>query len=307
MKTVVRLYENYDEAERTIAELANVGLDDRQIGLLTSAAANRANRHRHMNALELGEVGSVAANDRMLRLLDSKRGNGVLGALVALGIPHGDAASFVAGVRAGNTLEVVTIEDDKEAETVSIMQKRSFVASGANEEVVPIVKEDIKVGKRERAAGGVKVTTHVTTRPIDQTIAVREERVRVERHPVDREADCADDAFRDRVVEMKATAERPVVTKRARVVEEIRVHKDVSEHVETVRDTIRHTEVRVDQVAGDDVSELEPAYQFGEQLANDSRGASWAEMSVRAKSLWEATHPGTWARFEDAIRFGWNR
>jgi len=303
MRTVVRLYKDYDEAEQTMAELANLGLDDRQIGLLTSAAANLANGHRHLNALDLSDVGAVAANDRMLKLLDSRRGNGVLGALVALGIPRSDATSFLDGVRAGKTLEIVTIEDDKEAETVSIMQRRAAVAGGGTEqEVVPVVKEEIKIGKREYTAGGVKIATHVATRPIDQTIAVREEHVRVERRPVGRDAECSDDAFRDHVVEMKATGEQPVVTKRARVVEEIRVHKDVADHVETIRDSLRHTEVEVDEGDG-----LEPAYRFGEQLASDTQGASWHEAVARAKSLWEAKMPGTWAKFEDAIRFGWNR
>ena len=47
------------------------------------------------------------------------------------------------------------------------------------------------------------------------------------------------------VIEMTETAEEPVVTKQARVVEEVVVHKEVTEHTETVRGAERHTEVDV--------------------------------------------------------------
>jgi stress response protein YsnF len=39
-----------------------------------------------------------------------------------------------------------------------------------------------------------------------------------------------------------------VVNKEARVVEEIRLAKEVDEHNETIRDTVRHTEVDVDHI-----------------------------------------------------------
>ena len=45
------------------------------------------------------------------------------------------------------------------------------------------------------------------------------------------------------VIEMTETAEEPVVSKRARVVEEVVVQKEVTEHTETVRGTARHTNV----------------------------------------------------------------
>lgn len=44
---------------------------------------------------------------------------------------------------------------------------------------------------------------------------------------------------------MKAFAEEPVVTKRARITEEIRVHADRDEHVQKIAETLRHTDVKV--------------------------------------------------------------
>ena len=91
MKTVVRMYERFDDAERTADELARAGLDDRQIGLVTTNASARNGRHR-MSAVDLPELGRIAATERMLRLLDAKRRpNGVIGALAALGVPEASA------------------------------------------------------------------------------------------------------------------------------------------------------------------------------------------------------------------------
>ncbi|MCU1294871.1 MAG: hypothetical protein JWP08_3721, partial [Bryobacterales bacterium] len=52
----------------------------------------------------------------------------------------------------------------------------------------------------------------------------------------------------EQVFEVKEYAEEPVVSKQARVVEEVRVHKDATERTETVRDNVRHTEVNVENV-----------------------------------------------------------
>ena len=76
-----------------------------------------------------------------------------------------------------------------------------------------------------------------------------EERITVNRRVVDRPIDDGQaDTFRDRSLEIKASAEEPIITKRAHVVEEIRIHKDRTERVETVNDTLRHTEVELSEL-----------------------------------------------------------
>ena len=56
----------------------------------------------------------------------------------------------------------------------------------------------------------------------------------------------SDDLFRDRSIEMEERSEEPVVSKEAKVHEELRVHKDVEQRTETVKDTVRSTEVEVE-------------------------------------------------------------
>ena len=61
--------------------------------------------------------------------------------------------------------------------------------------------------------------------------------------------------FEEGVIEIKEHSEVPVVSKEARVVEEVSVKKDVDEHDEKVKDSVRKTEVDVEKMRKDDVSD----------------------------------------------------
>lgn len=115
------------------------------------------------------------------------------------------------------------------------------------------VQEELHVGKREVEGGGVRVRSRIVERPVEETLRLREEHVRVERHDVNRPITDSDRAaFQDRDIELTERAEVPVVNKEARVVEEIKISKDVDERTETVRDTVRNTEVDIDNLDSDD-------------------------------------------------------
>jgi uncharacterized protein (TIGR02271 family) len=115
---------------------------------------------------------------------------------------------------------------------------------------VPVVEEELKIGKREVERGGVRVQTSIEERPVEEKVNLREEHVRVERRPVDRPATQADinQAQHGRTVEVREHSEQPVVQKEARVVEEVVVGKEATQRTETVRETVRKTDVEVEQV-----------------------------------------------------------
>jgi len=119
-----------------------------------------------------------------------------------------------------------------------------------NELVIPIVDEELEVGKRVVEQGGVRVHSHMTERPVEKSVRLRDERVTVERRPVDRALSTAEAEarFRDGSFEMKAVSEVPIVGKRAHVVEEIFITKTVTERIEKVRDTLRHTDAQVSEL-----------------------------------------------------------
>jgi uncharacterized protein (TIGR02271 family) len=124
-------------------------------------------------------------------------------------------------------------------------------AASGEEETIPVMEEQIDIGKRAVERGGVRVRTYVRETPVEEQVTLREEHVRVERRPADRAADdLLPDAFQDRTIEVRETAEEAVVSKTARVTEEVVIRKDVEERVETVRDTVQRTEVEVEDTRG---------------------------------------------------------
>jgi uncharacterized protein (TIGR02271 family) len=110
---------------------------------------------------------------------------------------------------------------------------------------VPVIQEELEIGKRTIERGGVRVHSHVEEMPVEEVIRLREEHVEVERRAVDRPVSAAD-AFGEVTVEVTETAEQPVVAKVARVVEEVVVGKKTEEHDETIEDTVRRQDVEVE-------------------------------------------------------------
>ena len=118
---------------------------------------------------------------------------------------------------------------------------------------IPIIEENLEVGKRTVQTGGVRVRSRIVEKPVEEELRLRQERVYVERNEVNRPATEADfQNFTEGETEITESAEVPVVNKEARVVEEVSLGKDVDERTETVRDTVRKTEVDVDKL--DDTS-----------------------------------------------------
>ncbi len=203
---------------------------------------------------------------------------------------------------------------------------------------IPVVEEEVQVGKRAVPGGTVRVYSHMTEKPVQEQVQLRDEQVKVERRPVNRAASEADlNAFKEEVVEVRENREEAVVTKQARVVEEVIVSKDVNQRTETVNDKVRRTEVEVENVGanagvqtrGYDVytndfrsnfntlyakqgytyEQYEPAYRYGSTVANDKRytGKDWAVIESDVQRDWEMDHKGTWQKFKDSIRYGWER
>lgn len=121
-------------------------------------------------------------------------------------------------------------------------------AAGTEEERIPLVEEQLRVGKRVHQEGRVRVRTYVREVPVQEQVRLHEEHVQVERRPVDRPLTGADaaDAFRDRTIEATESAEEAVLSKEARVREEVVVRKTAEDRQQTVSDKLRRTEVEVE-------------------------------------------------------------
>ena len=121
-----------------------------------------------------------------------------------------------------------------------------------SDQTIQVIEENLQVGKREVETGGVRLRSRIVERPVEEHLRLREERINIQRTPVNRPASSADlNNFQEGTIEMTEHAEVPVVNKEARVVEEVTLGKEVTEHDEVVRDTVRNTEVDVDNLSSD--------------------------------------------------------
>jgi uncharacterized protein (TIGR02271 family) len=280
-----------------------------------------------------------------------------VGTLSACGIPEAEAHEYAEGLRRGGGVVLVDAADDRADRAVAIMERypamnleartgaeaarehgRAGTREGETGDVtIPVVEEELQVGTRQVRRGGVRLYTRVTEQPVEETVRLRDEEVHVERRPVDRPATEADfAAAKERAVEVTETDEEPVVRRQARVVEEVVVSKDVEEHTETVRDTVRRTEVEVEPVgaehpreargfdtydadfrghyktslagSGQPYERWSPGYRYGYELAGDRRyaGRDWTAIEPEARRDWEARHQGTWEEFKNTIRYAWD-
>lgn len=193
--------------------------------------------------------------------------------LKAMFMPEGDRHTIEESMRRGGYVLVATVDDDRADEAESRLEEAGAVdlraretewrAAGWNpppstpaaedgdrEVTVPVVEESLRVGKREVNRGSVRVRSYMIEEPVHEEVRLREERVDVQRRPVQTSerstvAGSQGDAFQERTVEVSETAEEAVVGKEAHVKEEVVVSKTASDRVERIDDTVRRTEVEV--------------------------------------------------------------
>lgn len=145
----------------------------------------------------------------------------------------------------GTYAGAATMPAAKPAATAPTMPATATSAMG--DDKIQVLEENLRVGKREVAGGQVRIRSYVVERPVEAQVTLREERVTLERHPVDRPVgDIGADAFRERTIDVTGTSEEAVIAKDIRVVEEIGLRKEATERTETVKDTVRRTEVEIE-------------------------------------------------------------
>lgn len=240
--TLVSLFHTDEQATKALSDLRTAGIPQQSIQTL-------------------GGVSRSSAPEQSLATLKT------------LNLPAKDLQILSEGLKSGGTLIVVRAEEayaDK-AEDVferhhanqiderSIATQSKVPATQAKratattaDAVIPIVEEELVVGKRKVERGGVRVFSRVVETPVEEEVVLREEHATVERHAVNRPISEADfDKLQNQSIEVHEMAEEAVVGKTARVVEEVYVGKETTDQTQQVKDTIRKTQVEVEQVAPD--------------------------------------------------------
>lgn len=328
---VVAVFDEYNEAQSTVNELLVAGFNKNEVKL----------------SAEDEEAGTRSPRTEQPR---EKSLKGFFQSLFGFENKEDDARIYDEAVRHGNYVVTAIAETEEKSELASeVMSHHHPVdldqhssewlgpsaeerdlgaesrpsASLEESKSIPVIEEEVKVGKREVQHGAVRIFQRITEVPIEEELTLREERVVVERIPVDKPATEADlGAFKEGNVELRERAEEPVISKRARVVEEVRVGKEVTERKQKVKETARRTDVEVERTgAGDDqyrshwqqnyanqggrYEDYEPAYRYGANVSLSQlyRGRRWDEIEPDLKRDWEARNPNSaWERFKESVR-----
>jgi uncharacterized protein (TIGR02271 family) len=255
--TVIGLFEDADDAQEAVQKLVEKGFGRDDIDITaagnyagTGSDAGRGESHEgfgdkidnFFSSLFGGDDDEAGRHSEVLR-------HG--GTLVTVHAVSGDRAETAADILD----ECGAIDVDERSAQYRGTGQQDYDRTDRTREAtaaIPVVEEQLEVGKREVERGGVRVRSRVVERPVQEELRLREEHVNVERRPVDRPATEADlNRVTEGTFEVTERAEQAVVNKQARVVEEVAIGKEVQERTETVSDTLRKTEVDVERVEGD--------------------------------------------------------
>ncbi len=268
-RALTALFDTKGGAQQAVSDLEAAGVLRRDIAVIEGAAAATGNgtahegvlaslkelfmpdedRHAYAEGLRRGgtlvtvKTGQVDT-DRLLDILDrdgavdmdqretSWRGDGWTGYRAPA---VGTVAEGSHTTRAGDTPGVAGLSGSSLTTDVA-----------DREDVIQLYREQLDVGKREVSHGRLRVRSYVVETPVNEQVTLRTESVQVDRRSVDRAVDATDAVFQDRTIELEEFAEEAVMSKEARVVEEVSLRKEVHDRTETIHDTVRRTEVEIE-------------------------------------------------------------
>jgi len=117
------------------------------------------------------------------------------------------------------------------------------------EEVLRLAEEQLDVGKKVVEIGKARVRRFIIEKPVESRVTLHEEHASMTRRPVTDAGLTKDVDWSDKTFEITETAEQPVVSKSAHIAEEVVIRMEGSDHVETVRDTLRRQQVELERPA----------------------------------------------------------
>ena len=328
-QTVIGVFDTYDHAEQAKQQLITRGFSANDVQVRAHSA-------------DLGGTGtSSAGTTTTTTTTTSGHDVGFMDSVRnffsdLFGPNADDAGHYSEAVRRGGAVVAVTVADESRVDSAREalaatgavdIQKRvaewkqtgyqGYSAGAApftrdeiaqeRSRVIPVVEEELEVGKRQVDLGAVRVVSRMVETPVNESVTLREERANIERRPVDRTASEADLAnFREASIEVRETAEQAVVNKTARVVEEVTVGKTASERVEQVSDSVRKTVVDV-QNDGKATASGVSGSMMGTTADNMAATRTSADYDDEFRSDWNtryATMGGSYDDYAPAYRYG---
>ncbi|MCB5175849.1 YsnF/AvaK domain-containing protein [Microvirga lenta] len=255
-KTVTSLFHDRSAASAIVSRLEQAGLSRSDVTVYSDASDNvsdalegagvpRSDAHAYAEGVRRGRslIAVRCEDDEVDRVISILDGDG------ALDLDEQQNSWRSEGWQ-GMTGSIASLgQGSTEDRSLSTGGTGGMTGMSGRDEVIPIAEEELHVGKREVSHGRVRIHSHVVERPVQEQVTLRDETLEVERRPVSggaRTGSVSGDPFQERTIEVEEHDEEAVVSKEARVKEELVVRKDVEQRTETISDTVRSTEVDVE-------------------------------------------------------------
>lgn len=247
LNTLICLFHHKNQAQAALEDVLKAGVPEANTTVIGLEGSNI-----QASETTLAEL-NVPKKD-IAHLLDGLRDGGAILSVQAIS-ELADKVEAIFHTHSASKIDEADIDDDMSDRALPVAAAAALPLAGAaaGQTAIPIVEEEMSVGKRTVDAGGVKVYRRIVEIPVEESVTLREEHAVVERRPVDRAVTDADlSNAGDRTIVLTETAEEAVVGKSARVVEEVIVGKEGVDRTEHIHDTVRRTEVEVEEIASTD-------------------------------------------------------
>lgn len=121
------------------------------------------------------------------------------------------------------------------------------IPAGTDREALKLAEEQIEIGKRQVSDGVVRLRRYTVEDQVAEDISLYDQHAEVFRNAVDQPAYLNDVDWSEKTIEVEESHEVPTVNKTAHIKEEVGVRAEGNERVETVKDSVRRQEVKVEK------------------------------------------------------------
>jgi len=267
--TVVGLFDNRNEAQAAMQELIQQGFIKENIDISNRSASDSTVTTTGNTTTETGAGDSISnffsslfGGDETTTRNYSNAANEA-DAILAVQVDSAERASQAAEILDRNG--AIDVDERNAQYQQNFAQTSGTTGTGTTENLttenrttnqgdmaIPVIEEELQVGKRAVETGGARIRSRIIEKPIEETVRLREEHIVVNRQPVNRAVTNSDMAnFKEGEIKLTEHAEEAVVNKQARVVEEVSVGKQVEERDQIITDTVRRTDVEVEEINTD--------------------------------------------------------
>lgn len=250
---IVTLFDTAQHADAARRELETAGFPSSDISYISSKTTAPGARLREPGLWQRLFGRDIAQDEATVYGRTVESG----GVVLTVRAPESDIPKAMRILNAHNLVDVrsraaeqrLTSETAQTTKAAPVMSAPTTSTARAfgGEEVVALAEEQLNVGKRVVDRGTTRIRRFITERPVETQVSLHEEHVEVIRRAITDPEYTRNLEWADKTIEVRETAEEPVISKTAHVVEEVVIRKEGKDHTETLRDKVRRQQVDVER------------------------------------------------------------